>query len=242
MKSKLRRPHIEPGFPLPDLPSPLLCPRRTLMGALVLSAKFVQDKCYSNLAWAKLCGLPPREVSRCERTLGDALGWRLWVGRESLSSFAGSENKLERAPSAILTSNFAEEMKPVTYTEKMTGLVRAHTWSSVQQCRDFRNSVDNEYSFSPVPSLVTSSGSGSSNWPSGNLSPVPSPLPMFVSNDPSTNPIHSLNNTVNKLCVANPALKDGIGYDTVFIDYREREGNEDVFDIRVGNPGFQEVY
>ncbi|KAH8118894.1 hypothetical protein DFH11DRAFT_1501759 [Phellopilus nigrolimitatus] len=41
--------------------------------ALILASKFLQDRCYSNRAWAKLSGLPPREVSRCERTLGDAL-------------------------------------------------------------------------------------------------------------------------------------------------------------------------
>ncbi|KZV73294.1 hypothetical protein PENSPDRAFT_663154 [Peniophora sp. CONT] len=65
----------------PDLPSPLLDPRRTFIAALVLASKFAQDKCYSNRAWAKLAGLPPREIGRCERALGDALGWRLWVGK-----------------------------------------------------------------------------------------------------------------------------------------------------------------
>ncbi|VDC00400.1 unnamed protein product, partial [Peniophora sp. CBMAI 1063] len=69
--------------PAPDLPSPLLDPRRTFIAALVLASKFSQDKCYSNRAWAKLAGLPPREIGRCERALGDALGWRLWVGKAS---------------------------------------------------------------------------------------------------------------------------------------------------------------
>lgn len=67
--------------PMPVLPSPLLCPRRTFLAALILALKFMQDKCYSNHAWAKLSGLPPREVGQCERALGDALGWRLWVGK-----------------------------------------------------------------------------------------------------------------------------------------------------------------
>ncbi|KAA1476028.1 hypothetical protein DENSPDRAFT_489981 [Dentipellis sp. KUC8613] len=67
--------------PLPPLPSPLLCPRRTFLAALILASKFLQDKCYSNRAWAKLAGLPAREIGRCERALGDALDWRLWVGK-----------------------------------------------------------------------------------------------------------------------------------------------------------------
>lgn len=68
------------------LPSPLLCPRRTFLAALILASKFSQDKCYSNRAWAKLSGLPPREIGRCERALGQALDWRLWVGKKSSNS------------------------------------------------------------------------------------------------------------------------------------------------------------
>lgn len=73
-----------PSGPLPPmtpLPSPLLCPRRTFLASLILASKFTQDRCYSNKAWAKLSGLPPREIGRCERALGDALEWRLWVGK-----------------------------------------------------------------------------------------------------------------------------------------------------------------
>lgn len=232
-KCKLRKPHVEPSFALPDLPSPLLCPRRTLMGALVLAAKFVQDKCYSNRAWAKLCGLPPREVGRCERALGDALGWRLWVGREMLTAFGGSELKLERASTAFLTSNLGEDSKlalPASF-DKST-LARAATWSSTAtQLPQPLRPADTEIAFSPVPSLVTSSGSGSSNWPSGNLSPsVPSPLPLFVSNDPSP-PVH------NKLRLANLIHTDTIICDTIGYDHGR---DENAFDIRVGNG--QDVY
>jgi hypothetical protein len=66
---------------LPPLPSPLLCPRRAFLASLILASKFMQDKCYSNRAWAKLAGLPAREIGRCERALGEALEWRLWVGK-----------------------------------------------------------------------------------------------------------------------------------------------------------------
>ncbi|KAH8112566.1 hypothetical protein DFH11DRAFT_1485456, partial [Phellopilus nigrolimitatus] len=55
------------------------CPRRTFLAALILASKFLQDRCYSNRAWSKLPGLPAQEVGRCERALGDALEWRLWV-------------------------------------------------------------------------------------------------------------------------------------------------------------------
>lgn len=72
------------------LPSPLLCPRRTFLASLILASKFTQDKCYSNRAWAKLSGLPAREIGRCERALGDALEWRLWVGKAPVQSSQAS--------------------------------------------------------------------------------------------------------------------------------------------------------
>ncbi|THG99370.1 hypothetical protein EW026_g2956 [Hermanssonia centrifuga] len=67
--------------PLAPTPSPLLCPRRTFLACLILASKFMQDRSYSNRAWAKLAGLPPREIGRCERAVGEALQWRLWVGK-----------------------------------------------------------------------------------------------------------------------------------------------------------------
>ena len=75
------RSHPEDLPSLPPLPSPLLCPRRAFLASLILASKFMQDKCYSNRAWAKLAGLPAREIGRCERALGEALEWRLWVGK-----------------------------------------------------------------------------------------------------------------------------------------------------------------
>lgn len=75
-----------------QLPSPLLCPRRAFLAALILATKFTQDKCFSNRAWAKLSGLPPREVSRCERAMGDALGWRLWVGKAPVTQSADTRS------------------------------------------------------------------------------------------------------------------------------------------------------
>lgn len=71
-------------------PSPLLCPRRTFLAALILASKFTQDKTYSNRAWAKLCGLPAREISRAEHALGEALDWRLWVGKKPVNSIHAS--------------------------------------------------------------------------------------------------------------------------------------------------------
>ncbi|KAF7334147.1 hypothetical protein MVEN_02320800 [Mycena venus] len=90
--------------PLPSLPSPLLCPRRAFLASLILADKFMHDKCYSNRDWAKLSGLTVREIGRCERALGGALDWRLWVGKIPLvshgsSSIVSTPVLLENGPS-----------------------------------------------------------------------------------------------------------------------------------------------
>ncbi|EIW83131.1 hypothetical protein CONPUDRAFT_143136 [Coniophora puteana RWD-64-598 SS2] len=88
-----------PPPPLPPLPSPLLCPRRAFLAALILASKFMQDRCFSNRAWAKLSGLPPREIGRCERALGEALDWRLWVGKLPAAQTTSENRQLTKCKS-----------------------------------------------------------------------------------------------------------------------------------------------
>lgn len=57
--------------------SPLLDPRRLLLAALMLSTKLLHDHAPNNRAWARVCGLAPRDVGACERALGQALDWKL---------------------------------------------------------------------------------------------------------------------------------------------------------------------
>lgn len=117
-------------LPAPSMPSPLLCPRRAFLASLILASKFMQDKCYSNRAWAKLSGLQPREISRCERALGDALGWRLWVGKTPLGDptpatrpvvRCRSESNLTLSPPPFLSD------QTLTPTAKQRGLKRCST-------------------------------------------------------------------------------------------------------------------
>ncbi|KJA20741.1 hypothetical protein HYPSUDRAFT_55896 [Hypholoma sublateritium FD-334 SS-4] len=97
-----------------NLPSPLLCPRRAFLASLILASKFFQDKCYSNRAWAKLSGLPPREIGRCERALGQALEWRLWVGKSSLQAFSAPPTRtLSRSQSENIISSSSSQTLPV---------------------------------------------------------------------------------------------------------------------------------
>lgn len=109
--TSLRRPGPSVELPpLPPLPSPLLCPRRSFLAALILASKFTQDKCYSNRAWAKLAGLPAREIGRCERALGEALEWRLWVGKLPCPRGPVSRSRSDGALLMSGSSSFAEAL------------------------------------------------------------------------------------------------------------------------------------
>ncbi|KAI0309373.1 hypothetical protein OF83DRAFT_1040572, partial [Amylostereum chailletii] len=55
------------------------CPRRIFLASLILASKFTQDKGHTNRTWARLAGLPAQEIGHCERALGEALEWQLWV-------------------------------------------------------------------------------------------------------------------------------------------------------------------
>ncbi|KAL4074177.1 hypothetical protein V8B97DRAFT_1931673 [Scleroderma yunnanense] len=131
--------------PLPPLPSPLLCPRRTFLASLILASKFMQDKCYSNRAWAKLSGLPPREIGRCERALGEALEWRLWVGKLPAAQ-SGSRCSLVKSISEndITTSKpiqphlqtFSAMAAVASYPGLALQLKRCATYPIVGSCQD----------------------------------------------------------------------------------------------------------
>ncbi|KAG1862547.1 hypothetical protein DFJ58DRAFT_715270 [Suillus subalutaceus] len=128
--------------PLPPLPSPLLCPRRTFLASLILASKFMQDRCYSNRAWAKLSGLPPREIGRCERALGEALEWRLWVG------------KLPPAPVATgraLTKCKSESLDSCSAT--ISSAVETSRWMPTQSSLGMDSSPDNSEISPPTPGL-----------------------------------------------------------------------------------------
>jgi len=96
-------------------PSPLLCPRRTFLASLILASKFMQDKCYSNRAWSKLSGFPARELSCCERALGDALNWRLWVGKTP------AQNSLANVSSPIGTA--VSSSRPVVRSQSESNVL-----------------------------------------------------------------------------------------------------------------------
>ncbi|EGN99811.1 hypothetical protein SERLA73DRAFT_159960 [Serpula lacrymans var. lacrymans S7.3] len=179
--------NVTPLAPLPPLPSPLLCPRRTFLASLILASKFMQDRCYSNRAWAKLSGLPPREIGRCERALGDALEWRLWVGklpavqptttsRRPISK-CKSESELSFAPRPPHVERFLQQQLTL---DKRLASMPWHDRNSVSLPTHGMNAGLRRHATLPAGSLFGQDNSnnmslmGLSSW-------LPSPAPSFVS-------------------------------------------------------------
>jgi hypothetical protein len=75
---------------------PLLDVRRTFLAAISLAWKFLEDKPFSRKLWAKMTRLDASEITGCERALGEALSWRLWVGKPTMpdDDCDGCENTL----------------------------------------------------------------------------------------------------------------------------------------------------
>ncbi|KAG7446307.1 uncharacterized protein BT62DRAFT_110162 [Guyanagaster necrorhizus] len=142
-------------LPSPPMPSPLLCPRRAFLASLILASKFMQDKCYSNRAWAKLSGLQPREISRCERALGDALGWRLWVGKTPVVDTIPATRPVVRCRSE---SNLTHSPPP--FLSEQTSTLTAKR--GLKRCSTLPADAFGAHTLEPQVSLLDSSLASSS--------------------------------------------------------------------------------
>lgn len=58
---------------------PVLCGRRMFLAALICASKFLQDRTYSNKAWAKISSLPVHEINTNEKVFLDLLEYNLFV-------------------------------------------------------------------------------------------------------------------------------------------------------------------
>ncbi|KAI9096635.1 hypothetical protein DFS34DRAFT_581375, partial [Phlyctochytrium arcticum] len=67
---------------------PSCCSRRMFLSALIVAAKYVQDRNYSNKAWSKIAGLPVEEITLNEREFLKCLNWKLHVTKRSFVSWS----------------------------------------------------------------------------------------------------------------------------------------------------------
>lgn len=61
---------------------PVLCGRRMFLAALICASKFLQDRTYSNRAWAKISSLPCQEINTNEKAFLQVLDYNLCVNAD----------------------------------------------------------------------------------------------------------------------------------------------------------------
>ncbi|KAJ3327142.1 hypothetical protein HDU76_012326 [Blyttiomyces sp. JEL0837] len=73
----------------PSKPHPSLCGRRMFLSSLIVAAKYLQDRNYSNRAWSKISGLPLSEINANEMEFLKMIDYDLFVNHRTFGSWSG---------------------------------------------------------------------------------------------------------------------------------------------------------
>ncbi|GAA5874415.1 hypothetical protein JCM16303_005846 [Sporobolomyces ruberrimus] len=77
--------------------SPLLCGRRMFLASLISASKYLQDRNYSNRAWAKISGLEIKEINSNERAFLELVEWELHLKADDFKRWTDRLNTLTAA-------------------------------------------------------------------------------------------------------------------------------------------------
>lgn len=80
--------------------SPILCGRRMFLASLIAASKYLQDRNYSNRAWARISGLPVHEININERIFLGMMGFQLHLKADDFARWAARLDELTPHPAA----------------------------------------------------------------------------------------------------------------------------------------------
>lgn len=80
------------------------CPRRMFLASVMVAAKFVQDRCYSNRAWSKISGLPVKDLGKLERAFVKAIDYRLVVSEAEFEQWTVELKRLNATQNASFST------------------------------------------------------------------------------------------------------------------------------------------
>ncbi|BGO99724.1 G1/S-specific cyclin Pcl5 [Rhodotorula toruloides] len=110
--------------------SPVLCGRRMFLASLICASKYLQDRNYSNRAWAKISGLDVREINANERAFLKVTGFGLHLPAEEFQRWT------ERLAALNNSSTSSPLTSPATTTTIPSPLARSaseyHLLASIQ--------------------------------------------------------------------------------------------------------------
>ncbi|KAL8281468.1 hypothetical protein RQP46_006152 [Phenoliferia psychrophenolica] len=87
--------------------SPVLCGRRMFLASLICASKYLQDKNYSNRAWAKISGLATKEITDNERVFLHLLDYRLHLGADDFDRWTDRLASLATQAAGLARSSTA---------------------------------------------------------------------------------------------------------------------------------------
>ncbi|KAI9625265.1 hypothetical protein KEM48_008500 [Puccinia striiformis f. sp. tritici PST-130] len=133
------------------LRDPILSGRKMFLAALMIASKYLNDRNYSNRAWAKIAGLPIEEVNANERVFITLIGYRTHVDLDGFDVWSFRLQKLmnekrigtepssttqeEQRPNEKSSPNpTVEKLKPKTPTSTVSSLPSSHSSPQRKTC------------------------------------------------------------------------------------------------------------
>lgn len=139
---------------------PVLCGRRMFLAALICASKFLQDRTYSNRAWAKISSLPCPEVNANEKAFLEVLDYNLCVNADlfrnwtrRLQDLADRQDCKQTmlSSSSTLPSSLSSLASPVGPVSLQQRALRGSRLAATHTLRDGLERSSSEYL--PAPSL-----------------------------------------------------------------------------------------
>ncbi|BGP16327.1 hypothetical protein JCM10213_009170 [Rhodosporidiobolus nylandii] len=96
--------------------SPVLCGRRMFLAALISASKYLQDRNYSNRAWAKISGLSVQEINANERAFLRLVGFQLHLKAEDFQRWTERLSTLTSSASPVAPSASGGAQLPTPHT------------------------------------------------------------------------------------------------------------------------------
>jgi hypothetical protein len=104
------------------------CGRRMFLASVILASKFLQDRNYRNSAWAKISGLPVREINAAEMVFMKLIDCNLYISKATFEQWYGllnahiSSKALQSQQPRVKSTNDGMErlsIDQLTYQEKI---------------------------------------------------------------------------------------------------------------------------
>ncbi|KAG0339933.1 hypothetical protein BG004_006610 [Podila humilis] len=110
----------------------IYCGRRTFLAALMVASKYLQDRNYSNRAWAKISGLSIKEINANELIFLKIIDYSLFVSHETFMRWTG-----------LLVAHGREATRKFLHSSSTRPVAANHHIQSGSRSKNSRNSDTN---------------------------------------------------------------------------------------------------